>query len=161
MAKFPIFIRPTLAGCFEQGIVPVNAIRSIASWYVFAATSKRQNPVSNMSNQAGTTFKRCLGTDAFIPIANFGATFLKPILNSPKPLRREINELEQMAGLTLRDVRKSYGERKSCMASILILKMVNLLCSSARRAVVNPPCLRMIAGLEEISEGTVAIGDRS
>ena len=36
MAKFPIFIRPTLMGCFEQNIVPHYAIRSIASWYVFA-----------------------------------------------------------------------------------------------------------------------------
>jgi D-arabinitol 4-dehydrogenase len=36
MAKFPIFIRPTLAGCFAQGIVPHFGIASIASWYVFA-----------------------------------------------------------------------------------------------------------------------------
>ncbi len=36
MVKFPIFIRPTLQGCLEQGITPVYAIRSVASWYVFA-----------------------------------------------------------------------------------------------------------------------------
>ena len=36
MAKFPIFIRPTLEGCFQQGVIPAYAIRSIASWYVFA-----------------------------------------------------------------------------------------------------------------------------
>ena len=36
MAKFPIFVRPTLAGCFAQGIVPLATIKSIASWYVFA-----------------------------------------------------------------------------------------------------------------------------
>jgi D-arabinitol 4-dehydrogenase len=36
MAKFPIFIRPTLAACLAQGIVPRHAIISIASWYVFA-----------------------------------------------------------------------------------------------------------------------------
>ncbi len=36
MAKFPIFIRPTLEGCLSQGIMPTHGIRSIASWYVFA-----------------------------------------------------------------------------------------------------------------------------
>ncbi len=36
MAKFPIFIRPTLEGCLKQGIMPIYSIRSIASWYVFA-----------------------------------------------------------------------------------------------------------------------------
>ena len=36
MVKFPIFIRPTLEGCLEQGILPENGIRAIASWYVFA-----------------------------------------------------------------------------------------------------------------------------
>lgn len=35
MAKFPIFIRPTLEGCLDQGIMPTYAIRSIAGWYVF------------------------------------------------------------------------------------------------------------------------------
>lgn len=36
MAKFPIFIRPTLEGCLKQGITPVHSIRSIASWHQFA-----------------------------------------------------------------------------------------------------------------------------
>lgn len=36
MAKFPIFIRPTLAGCLQQGIMPVHGIAAAASWYVFA-----------------------------------------------------------------------------------------------------------------------------
>jgi len=36
MAKFPIFIRPTLKGCLAQGILPTHGIRSISSWYVFA-----------------------------------------------------------------------------------------------------------------------------
>lgn len=35
-AKFPIFIRPTLEGCFQQGQIPIHAIRSIASWVVFS-----------------------------------------------------------------------------------------------------------------------------
>ncbi|MGC6516494.1 MAG: mannitol dehydrogenase family protein [Candidatus Puniceispirillaceae bacterium] len=36
MAKFPIFIGPTLAGCFAKGIIPHYTLKSIASWYVFA-----------------------------------------------------------------------------------------------------------------------------
>lgn len=36
MAKFPIFIRPTLEGCLNLGIMPVYGIRSIASWFVFS-----------------------------------------------------------------------------------------------------------------------------
>ena len=36
MAKFPIFIRPTLEECFAQGFTPDAGLRSVASWYVFA-----------------------------------------------------------------------------------------------------------------------------
>lgn len=36
MAKFPIFIRPTLDGCLAQGIMPHHGMTAIASWYVFA-----------------------------------------------------------------------------------------------------------------------------
>lgn len=35
-AKFPIFIAPTLRGCFEQQIIPLFGFWSVASWYVFA-----------------------------------------------------------------------------------------------------------------------------
>ncbi len=34
-SKFPIFIVPTVRGCFGRGIAPTHALRSIASWYVF------------------------------------------------------------------------------------------------------------------------------
>lgn len=40
-AKFPVFIRPTLVGCFENGHTPVHGIRSVASWYVFARRAAR------------------------------------------------------------------------------------------------------------------------
>ncbi|OUS36638.1 mannitol-1-phosphate 5-dehydrogenase [Rhodobacterales bacterium 56_14_T64] len=39
MAKFPIFIRPTLAGCLKQGKMPTYGIQSVASWFVFAKQS--------------------------------------------------------------------------------------------------------------------------
>ena len=34
-SKFPIFILPTLSGCYRQGHIPVNALQGIAGWYVF------------------------------------------------------------------------------------------------------------------------------
>lgn len=65
-----------------------------------------------------------------------------------------------MAGLTLRDVRKSYGE-------VQVMHGVDLDISDGEFVVFVGPSgcgkstlLRMIAGLEEISDGTVAIGDR-
>lgn len=35
-SKMPIYIRPTLKSCLEQGIEPRHTYRSIASWFVFA-----------------------------------------------------------------------------------------------------------------------------
>lgn len=34
--KLPLFILPTIRGCFEAGLLPIFGIRSIASWYIFA-----------------------------------------------------------------------------------------------------------------------------
>lgn len=65
-----------------------------------------------------------------------------------------------MAGLTLRDVRKSYGD-------VQVMHGVDLDIDDGEFVVFVGPSgcgkstlLRMIAGLEEISDGTVAIGDR-
>lgn len=65
-----------------------------------------------------------------------------------------------MAGLTLRDVRKSYGD-------VQVIHGVNLDIEDGEFVVFVGPSgcgkstlLRMIAGLEEISAGTVSIGDR-
>lgn len=35
-AKFPVFVRPTLESCLEQGIRPRFGCDSVASWYVYA-----------------------------------------------------------------------------------------------------------------------------
>ncbi len=34
-SKFPLFLLPTIRGCFERGVVPRAALTSVASWYVF------------------------------------------------------------------------------------------------------------------------------
>lgn len=35
-SKIPVFIRPTLEGCFDLGFAPVHGIKSVAAWLVFA-----------------------------------------------------------------------------------------------------------------------------
>lgn len=35
VSKFPIFVLPTIRGCYAQGIAPTYALQGIASWYVF------------------------------------------------------------------------------------------------------------------------------
>lgn len=35
-SKFPIFVRPTLEGCYAAGITPKFGLKSIASWLIFA-----------------------------------------------------------------------------------------------------------------------------
>ena len=39
-AKFGIFIRPTLEGCFAAGRIPTSTIRSIAAWFHYARLKK-------------------------------------------------------------------------------------------------------------------------
>jgi len=66
MVKFPIFIRPTLEGCLKQGIMPVYAIRSIASWYVFALHVDAGNIEFDYVEPNWNELKAMLGTDTFI-----------------------------------------------------------------------------------------------
>ncbi len=42
VAKFSIFILPTIRICFEKNITPNNAINSIASWYIFMKKIKNK-----------------------------------------------------------------------------------------------------------------------
>ena len=49
-----------------------------------------QNPVSNMSNQAGTTFKRCLGSEAFFTNRQLWGDLPQTYPEFAETLRREI-----------------------------------------------------------------------
>ena len=66
MAKFPIFIRPTLEGCFENGITPHYAIASIASWYVFARHVAAGKIAFDYIEPSWDQLSEMLGTDAFL-----------------------------------------------------------------------------------------------
>lgn len=66
MAKFPIFIRPTLEGCLKQGIMPVHAMRSIASWYVFAQHVDAGKVDFDYIEPSWAELKALLGTAEFV-----------------------------------------------------------------------------------------------
>jgi multiple sugar transport system ATP-binding protein/alpha-glucoside transport system ATP-binding protein len=65
-----------------------------------------------------------------------------------------------MAGLTLRDVRKKYGETQVMHGVDLDIEDGEFVVFVGPSGCGKSTLLRMIAGLEEISGGTVAIGDR-
>ena len=64
-----------------------------------------------------------------------------------------------MSGLTLRDVRKSYGETQVMHGVDLDIEDGEFVVFVGPSGCGKSTLLRMIAGLEEISDGTVAIGD--
>ena len=65
-----------------------------------------------------------------------------------------------MAGLTLRDVRKSYGDTQVMHGVDLDIEDGEFVVFVGPSGCGKSTLLRMIAGLEEISDGTVAIGDQ-
>lgn len=65
-----------------------------------------------------------------------------------------------MAGLTLRDVRKSYGATQVMHGVDLDIEDGEFVVFVGPSGCGKSTLLRMIAGLEEISSGTVSIGDR-
>lgn len=66
MAKFPIFIRPTLAGCLAMGITPHFAIRSIASWHSFARHVAAGKIPFAYTEPSWPALQAMLGQDEFV-----------------------------------------------------------------------------------------------
>ena len=94
MAKFPIFIRPTLAGCFEQGILPIFAIRSIASWHVFARHVVAGKIPFEYVDPRWNDLQALLGTDAFLTNRQLWGDLPEKYPAFVETLRQEIKELE-------------------------------------------------------------------
>jgi mannitol-1-phosphate/altronate dehydrogenase len=94
MAKFPIFIRPTLAGCLEQGIIPVYSIRSIASWYVFARHVAAGKISFEYVEPSWDDLKALLGTEAFLTNRQLWGDIPETYPEFVETLQREITELE-------------------------------------------------------------------
>lgn len=94
MAKFPIFIRPTLEGCLDQGITPTFAIRSIASWYVFARHVAAGKIPFDYVEPSWDALKAMLGTDAFLTSPRLWGDIPEKHPIFAETLRHEITELE-------------------------------------------------------------------
>jgi D-arabinitol 4-dehydrogenase len=95
MAKFPIFVRPTVQGCFAQGITPTFAIRSIASWYIFARHVAAGKIPFEYIEPSWTDLMALLGSDAFITSRQLWGDIPETYPAFASTLRREISELEQ------------------------------------------------------------------
>lgn len=94
MVKFPIFIRPTLEGCLRQGIVPVYAIRSIASWYVFSQHVAAGKIPFKYVEPSWDILKDLLGTGAFLTNRQLWGELPETYPEFVETLRHEISELE-------------------------------------------------------------------
>lgn len=94
MAKFPIFIRPTLLGCLEQGITPRYAMRSIASWYVFAQHVDAGKIKFEYMEPSWPDLKAMLGTDAFVTNRQLWGKLPDTYPEFADTLRQEIIEME-------------------------------------------------------------------
>jgi mannitol-1-phosphate/altronate dehydrogenase len=95
MAKFPIFIRPTLEGCLKQGIAPVYTIRSIASWYVFSCHVAAGKIPFDYIEPSWKDLQALLGSDAFVTSRQLWGDLPDTYPIFAKTLRCEISELEQ------------------------------------------------------------------
>ena len=94
MAKFPIFLRPTLAGCFEQGILPIFTIRSIASWHVFAQHVVAGKIPFEYVEPRWNDLQALLGTEAFLTNRQLWGDLPEKYPAFVQTLRQEIKELE-------------------------------------------------------------------
>jgi len=94
MAKFPIFVRPTLNGCFAQGITPTYAIRSIASWYVFARHVAAGKIPFKYDEPSWNDLEAMLGSDAFVTNRQLWGDIPETYPEFAETLRKEIKELE-------------------------------------------------------------------
>lgn len=94
MAKFPIFIRPTLEGCLKQGITPIHAIRSIASWYVFSKHVVAGKIPFDYVEPRWDELNEMLGTDTFITSPQLWGDLPETYSVFADSLRNAISELE-------------------------------------------------------------------
>lgn len=96
--KFPIFILPTIRGCFEAGITPRFGIRSIASWYVFANRIFNGNMNFDYVEPYAEQLKPMLGAqnlDKFISSKTLWDSLPEAHADFGLILRQEIESLEK------------------------------------------------------------------
>jgi D-arabinitol 4-dehydrogenase len=94
MAKFPIFIRPTLEGCLKQGIMPIHAIRSIASWHQFSMLARAGKIPFKYLEPNWDLLEPMLGSEDFITSRQLWGDLPETYPEFVATLRREITEME-------------------------------------------------------------------
>ena len=94
MVKFPIFIRPTLEGCLNQGITPVHSIRSVASWHQFARHVNAGKIPFKYIEPNWDELREMLGTEAFINSRQLWGDLPETHPQFAETLRAEIKEME-------------------------------------------------------------------
>ena len=94
MAKFPIFVRPTLEGCLSQRILPVHAIKSIASWYVFANHAAAGKIPFKYVEPSWDDLQAMLGNDSFVTSRQLWGDLPETYPEFAANLRQQITELE-------------------------------------------------------------------
>ncbi len=94
MAKFQIFIRPTLEGCLEQRILPNHAIRSIAAWFVFARHVQAGKISFEYVEPNWGDLSALLNSDAFVTSGHLWGDLPRRFPEFSETLRLEITELE-------------------------------------------------------------------
>ncbi|KJZ20529.1 mannitol dehydrogenase family protein [Loktanella sp. S4079] len=95
VAKFPIFIRPTLEGCLKQGVMPHHGIRSIASWYVFAQHVAAGRIPFDYLEPSWEGLKAMLGTDEFVTSQQLWGDLPTAYPAFADTLRAAIKDMEQ------------------------------------------------------------------
>ena len=94
MAKFPIFIRPTIEGCFAQSIIPNYSIRSIASWYVFVRHVAAGKISFDYSEPSWETLQQLIDSDEFFTSKQLWGAVPETYPKFIELLREEITKLE-------------------------------------------------------------------
>jgi D-arabinitol 4-dehydrogenase len=95
MAKFPIFIRPTLRGCLEQGIMPRFGIRSVASWYVFAQHVAAGRIPFDYVDSGWAQLQELLGNDGFVTSQHLWGDLSEIYPEFADALRAALTDMEQ------------------------------------------------------------------
>lgn len=95
MAKFPIFIAPTVKGCFAKGIIPRRAISSIASWYVFARHVAAGKISFDYMEPSWDTLQQMLGDDSFYTSKQLWGTIPQDYPEFIERLQQSIAEWEE------------------------------------------------------------------
>ena len=95
VAKFSIFILPTIEGCLKQGIIPNFAIQSIASWYQFARHCKAGKIAFTYLEPSWVELEQMLDSDEFVTSSQLWGDIPQTYPIFAETLRREISEMEQ------------------------------------------------------------------